>query len=205
MTSLPSTRARLALGATLVTFAALSALPPAMAASSPAPTPSASAPPAPSAAPANANANAQPEDLFDFWLGDWSVTWTNADGTAGRARNRVTRTLDGQVIEENFEQDPADPPPLLRGRSLSVRQPATGLWRQAWADNQGGFFALTGGTDGADRLFSTALVPAGDTLRGQRMVFHDIRPDTFTWDWQGTADGGRTWKLLWRLQYERRR
>ena len=144
----------------------------------------------------------QPADLYDFWLGDWQVTWKNADGTAGHARNHVSRILDGQVIEEQFEADPAGTPPLLRGRSLSVRD-AAGQWHQAWADNQGGFFALTASADGDKRLFSTALVPVGDQVKGQRMVFHHIMKDAFTWDWEGTPDGGKTWKLLWQLDYKR--
>ena len=145
---------------------------------------------------------AQPADLFDFWLGDWQVSWRNADGTTGKARNHVARILDGNVIEERFEEDAGDPAPLLKGRSLSVRDSA-GLWRQAWADNQGGFFALSASVDGDKRLFSTALTAAGAEVKGQRMVFHDITPDAFTWDWEGTTDGGRTWKLLWRLAYRR--
>ena len=144
----------------------------------------------------------QPADMFDFWVGEWQVSWKNSDGSVGRARNHVGRILDGAVIEERFEQDPADPPPLLSGRSLSVRDKA-GLWHQAWADNQGGFFALTASADGDRRLFSTALVPAGDQVKGQRMVFHHITRDAFTWDWEGTTDGGRTWKLLWQLDYKR--
>ena len=144
----------------------------------------------------------QPADLFDFWLGDWNVTWTKPDGSVGKARNHVARILDGNVIEERFETDPSEPPPLLNGRSLSVRDPA-GLWHQAWADNQGGFFALTGSADGDKRLFSTALVPAGEQVKGQRMVFHHISRDAFTWDWEGTTDGGKTWKLLWQLDYKR--
>jgi hypothetical protein len=144
----------------------------------------------------------QPADLFDFWLGDWQVSWKNADGSVGKARNHVSRVLDGQVIEERFEQDPADPAPLLKGRSLSVRDPA-GQWHQAWADNQGGFFALTGSADGDKRLFSTALVTVGDQVKGQRMIFHDISKDAFTWDWEGTTDGGKTWRLLWQLSYRR--
>lgn len=144
----------------------------------------------------------QPADLFDFWLGDWQVAWKNADGTTGRARNHVSRILDDQVIEERFEADPADAPPLLKGRSLSVRD-AQGQWHQAWADNQGGFFALTASVDGDKRLFSTALVPAGDQVKGQRMVFHHITKDAFTWDWEGTTDGGKSWKLLWQLDYRR--
>ena len=144
----------------------------------------------------------QPADLFDFWIGDWQVAWKNADGTAGKARNHVARILDGMVIEEQFEQDAGDPAPLLKGRSLSVRD-ATGQWHQAWADNQGGFFALVGSADGDRRLFSTSLTPVGDELKGQRMVFHHIAKDGFTWDWEGTTDGGKTWKLLWQLDYRR--
>ena len=145
---------------------------------------------------------AQPPDLFDFWLGDWNVTWAKPDGGLGKARNHVSRILDGQVIEERFEMDAAEAPQQLKGRSLSVRDPA-GQWHQAWADNQGGFFALTGGTDGDKRLFSTALAVAGDEVKGQRMVFHHIQANAFTWDWEGTTDGGKTWKLLWRLDYAR--
>ena len=151
---------------------------------------------------ASAATAAQPADLFDFWLGDWNVTWQNADGTTGRARNHVSRILDGNVIEEQFEQDPADPAPLLKGRSLSVRDHA-GLWHQAWADNQGGFFALTASADGDKRLFSTALTAVGDEVKGQRMVFHHIGKKGFTWDWERTTDGGKTWKLLWQLDYKR--
>ena len=144
----------------------------------------------------------QAADLFDFWVVDWQVTWKNADGTSGKACNHIARILDGNVIEEQFEQDPGDAPPLLKGRSLSVRDPK-GQWHQAWADNQGGFFALTASADGDKRLFSTALTPAGDQVKGQRMVFHHITKDAFTWDWEGTTDGGKTWKLLWQLHYQR--
>jgi hypothetical protein len=144
----------------------------------------------------------QPADMFDFWLGNWQVSWKNADGSDGKGTNHIARILDGRVIEERFEEDAADPAPQLKGQSLSVRDPA-GLWHQAWADNQGGFFALTASADGDKRLFSTALTTVGDEIRGRRMVFHDITPDAFTWDWEGTTDGGKTWKRLWRLDYRR--
>ncbi|HEY8879360.1 MAG TPA: hypothetical protein VIN03_17450, partial [Roseateles sp.] len=89
---------------------------------------------------------ATPAEMFDFWVGDWQVTWKNADGSPGKARNRVRKILDGKVIEEDFESDPAVTPRLL-GRSLSVLD-SGGVWRQAWADNQGGFFALVGSAEG---------------------------------------------------------
>ena len=146
---------------------------------------------------------AQPADLFDFWVGDWSVTWTNANGSPGKGRNRITKSLDSRVIEEHFEQDPGDPPPVLRGRSISVLHQASGIWKQAWADNQGGYFSLSASTDGDKRIFATDLAAVGDQLRGQRMVFHSIRPERFTWDWEGTVDGGKNWRQLWRIEYQR--
>lgn len=146
---------------------------------------------------------AAPAELFDFWIGDWVVTWKNANGSPGQARNRVGKILDGQVIEENFEGDPAVTPRLL-GRSLSVRDKA-GVWHQAWADNQGGFFALTGGSVGETRFFATDFKPVGDQVKGQRMRFYDIKPDAFEWDWEGSSDGGKTWTLIWRLHYQRAR
>ena len=147
---------------------------------------------------------AQPANLIDFWVGDWSVRWTNADDTPGKARNRVVKILDGAVLEESFEEDAADPPPLLHGRSLSVLHKASGTWRQAWVDNQGGFFAFTASVEGDKRVFATDVRADGDTQRAQRMVFHAIQQNSFTWAWEGNRDGGRGWALLWRLEYRRR-
>lgn len=146
---------------------------------------------------------AAPADLFDFWVGDWVVTWKNANGSPGQARNRVSKILGGQVIEEDFTGDPAVKPQLL-GRSLSVRDKA-GLWHQAWADNQGGFFALTGSAEGESRYFSTAFQQVGEQLQGKRMRFYNIQTDSFIWDWEGSNDGGKTWTLIWRLHYQRTR
>jgi hypothetical protein len=144
---------------------------------------------------------APPADLFDFWVGDWQVSWKNANGSPGHAHNHVSKILDGKVIEEDFAGDPAVTPRLL-GRSLSVLD-AGGVWRQAWADNQGGFFALTGSADGDSRYFSTGFRQVGEQLQGKRMRFYDIQADSFTWDWEGSNDGGKTWALLWRLHYRR--
>jgi hypothetical protein len=146
---------------------------------------------------------AQPADLFDFWLGDWSVTWQEPGGAAGKGRNHVARILDGTVIEEQFEADPASPPPVLRGRSLTVLHKASGTWRQAWVDNQGGYFSFRASVEGDKRIFATDLVEVDGQLRGQRMVFHDIARDSFTWDWEATTDGGKSWTLNWRISYRR--
>ena len=150
------------------------------------------------------SAASQPADLFDFWVGDWDLRWTNADGSAGQGRNRIDRILDGAVIEEKFEEAGDGSGSALKGHSLTVFNKAAGVWRQAWADNQGGFFALTAQVDGDRRILMTDVVRSADKATAQRMVFHSIGANALTWDWEGTVDGGATWKRLWRIEYKRR-
>ncbi len=136
---------------------------------------------------------------MDFWLGDWDVSWDASPGTpAGSGSNRIARVLSGCVVEELFDGGPSG----LVGRSVSTFHRPLGSWRQTWVDNQGGYFALTGGREG-DRfvLVSTRLRDRGPH---QRMVFEDIRPDALTWRWQSSPDGGATWTDAWVLRYRRR-
>ena len=151
------------------------------------------------------NATPQPPDLFDFWIGDWDLSWTNADGSTGRGRNRIGKILDGAVVEESFEELVAAGESALKGRSLTVRDKKTGIWRQSWADNQGGFFTLATQVEGDRRILTTEVVTTGDKASVQRMVFHSVSADALTWDWEGSADGGATWKRLWRIDYQRRK
>ena len=155
-------------------------------------------------APAAANDKEQPPDLFDFWVGDWDAKWKNANGTDGRGRNVIAKILDGAVLEEQFEGEGTAKAPGLKGRSLSVLHKGSGVWKQSWADSQGGFYAFTAKVDGEKKMFVTDPV----TRNGQevilRMVFFDIKKDSFTWDWESTADGGKTWKRQWRVEYTRR-
>ncbi len=139
------------------------------------------------------------ESAFDFWVGRWNVHWFTAESVRVEGTNVIEATLDGKVLQEHFE----DPSNNFRGTSISVFRVADSTWRQAWADNQGGYFDFVGEIDGQTRVFRTHASPAGADSAYQRMRFYDILPGSFTWDWEGTRDGGRTWKLLWRIYYLR--
>jgi len=41
--------------------------------------------------------------------------------------------------------------------------------------------------------------------QGKRTRFHHIQAESFTWDWEGSNDGGKTLTLRWRLHYQRAR
>lgn len=146
-----------------------------------------------------------PEHLFDFWVGEWELTWETSEGDQGRGVNQIVKILDGKVIQENFESLSPKGQPALKGMSLSVYQPQTQTWHQAWADNQGGYYDFTGRIEGDKRIFATQVKATSGKIVILRMVFKDIEEDAFTWDWESSEDEGKTWQLRWRIFYQRKK
>ncbi|MEO9483615.1 MAG: hypothetical protein ABJG47_09230 [Ekhidna sp.] len=141
------------------------------------------------------------EDLskLDFWVGKWNLTWEGGKGT-----NLIEKKLDGRVIQENFEAIEGGFKGYL-GTSISTFNPQDGKWHQAWADNNGGYIDLVGIMDGETRIFqmtSPRQLPNGTTSIS-RMRFYNIQKDSFVWDWEASADGGESWQLSWRINYQR--
>lgn len=135
---------------------------------------------------------------YDFWVGEWSATWDNGNGTIGKGTNKIVKILDEKVIQENFADEAG-----FKGTSISVFNPTQKKWHQAWADNQGGYFDLEGEVIGDKKIFKTKIREVNDKKYTQRMIFYDIKPKSFTWDWEKSEDGGKTWTLQWRIQYTR--
>lgn len=138
---------------------------------------------------------------MDFWVGDWDLEWDIADGTTGQGTNIITKTpFGGCVITENFDGAPTQ---QFKGMSVSTFHKPAGMWRQTWVDDQGGYFALSGGPqdDGSFKLDMTRL---GDTAPYRRMVWQDIEGDNLNWYWQGHSVGETEWKDLWVIRYTRK-
>ena len=135
-------------------------------------------------------------------MGKWDLTWDDGDGKIGKGTNNIDRILDGKVIQENFRALEGNLKGF-KGTSLSVFKSRFNTWKQSWADNKGGHFDFTGALDGEKRIFKTQPSDVNGKTVFQRMVFHDIKKDSLTWDWGSTQDGGETWKLLWRINYVR--
>jgi len=141
---------------------------------------------------------------FDFWVGEWELSWTDNQGNPGAGTNTIEKTLDDVVIQENFEATEGRLDGY-KGRSLSVYNPQRQSWHQAWVDNQGGYIDLKGSVEGDKRIFQTGerAGPQGGTIIN-RMVFYDIKKDSFTWDWESSQDGGESWSVNWQIQYIRK-
>ncbi|MGD2027044.1 MAG: hypothetical protein PVI99_04440 [Anaerolineales bacterium] len=132
---------------------------------------------------------------FDFWLGNWDLTW----GEDERGSNSITTRYDGCVIEEKFNGAPSMD---FRGMSVSTYNPTIEKWQQTWVDSQGSYIHLTGVfKDG--KMVLVNHPPESDGSLLFRMVFYNIKDDSLDWDWERSEDGGQSWELRWRIHYER--
>jgi len=136
---------------------------------------------------------------LDFWVGEWRADFDLPGGKRGTATNRITRDEYGAcVITEHFYQPDID----YRGHSVSMYDAKTKQWRQTWVDSQGSYIALAGGpVSGQPHSFELATVQAGPSL--SRMVWQDVKPDSFTWRWQKRASEGAAWEDSWVIRYSR--
>lgn len=137
---------------------------------------------------------------LDFWVGHWHAEWDNPDGTTGHGENHITRDEFGDcVIYERFSGAG------LNGMSVSTYFAPLGLWRQTWVDDQGSYFALTGGPGGEADPFEFALTNSrlSDNAPHLRMIWQDVTEDSFTWRWQGRVSEEEAWSDRWVIRYTR--
>lgn len=136
---------------------------------------------------------------LDFWVGDWI-----AEDQQGKriGTNRITRDEYGDcVITEHFRTDNGS----LIGHSVSMYRPGLKQWRQNWVDNQGGYFDLVGGpVTGTDHIFVFENKRVTETQPYARMIWQDVKPDSFTWRWQGKAKAEDAWGDTWVIRYRRK-
>jgi hypothetical protein len=140
-----------------------------------------------------AAAGGGPQTDLDFWLGRWQAVWDGGEGT-----NTITRILDGGVIYEEFDGRPGM---NLQGRSYSLYDRRLGRWRQTWVDNEEGFLNFVGGRHGDTFLLELSRIAEQEPYA--RMVFLDIKLQSFTWRWQKSPDQGKSWSTAWEIRYRR--
>lgn len=161
------------------------------------------APAADSQPPAAAACTALESGALDFWIGDWELSFANADGSQGSAVNRISRDEYGAcVVSEHFQQADGD----YRGASWSVYDPAAGNWKQTWVDNRGAYLTLVGGpVSGRGHLFELrTLWPDGKGRTHYRMIWERTDADNLVWRWQ-KDDGAGGFLDSWVIRYKRRR
>ncbi len=143
---------------------------------------------------------------FDFWVGEWELRWPGgqggtSEGEQGRGVNVIRKILGGCVIKENFSVADSS----FVGKSWSVFNTKIGKWQQTWVDNKGNYLLFTGEfEDGKMELRTEPFERNGQTFIS-RMVFENIEENSLDWNWQRSADMGKTWQDLWNIHYVRKK
>ena len=156
--------------------------------------------PAPAPAPPSGPPCVGPEyRTLDFWVGEWI-----AEDQAGKriGTNRITRDEYGNcVVTEHFKMDDG----TMVGHSVSMYRPGLKQWRQNWVDDQGGYFDLVGGpVTGSDHIFVFENKRVTERQPYQRMIFQDVKPDSFVWRWQSRAKDTDSWNDSWVIHYKKK-
>jgi hypothetical protein len=132
---------------------------------------------------------------FDFWLGDWEVT-----DTAGTVvgTNLITRVASGCGLLESWRSAANG----NEGSSLNWYGARTGRWHQRWV-GLSVYLQLEGGIEDGDMV-----------LAGTRQTADGEVIDRITWIpreggrvrqlWELSADGGKTWQVLFDGMYAER-
>jgi len=139
---------------------------------------------------------------FDFWVGEWIAEWETPEGEKQYGSNSIAKILDGFVIEENFNGNPAMP---FLGKSHSVYSVAKRKWLQTWVDNNGGYLDFEGEFENDKMILSRSFTsPKGSKIH-QRMIFYNISENEFDWNWELSTDDGKTFNLSWKIHYSRKK
>ena len=145
------------------------------------------------------NCNSSEASQFDFWIGEWKAEWENSDGEKITGTNKITKILGSCVIEENFNGNPGN---NLIGKSFTVFNKHINKWQQTWVDNYGSYMNFTGEYKDEKMILEREVNSDGNILK-QRMVFYNIKKDSFIWDWEKSTDNGKNWELAWKIYYSR--
>jgi len=139
---------------------------------------------------------------FDFWVGEWELTWPGKNaGDVGRGTNSIQRILDGCVVQESFSAQDAT---SLRGTSVSTFDANAGRWKQTWVDNQAAYLDFAGEFKDGQMILRREAVGPNGTKFLQRMVWKNIGVNELDWSWEASHDGGKTWQVQWPIHYKRK-
>ncbi len=138
---------------------------------------------------------------MDFWVGEWDLTWT-VNGDEGGGTNSVTKTLGGAVIHEHFSGI-YGPNGGYLGESFTTFNPRSQTYYQTWVDMNGGYLDFTFNSED-DKYIFIREVDFGQGPVRTRMVFYNIKPHSFTWDWQRYNFETEEWATNWQIIYQRK-
>ena len=140
--------------------------------------------------------SASPErQQFDYWLGDWTITYP---GAPGGSTSKVYLRLDKCVLVETWDGGRGH-----KGENVFAYSSDDGSWHGMFADNQGRVHVFKGKvTSGLAEFYGPSRGPNGAaTLNRIRVV--RVNADKVTQTWEKSVDKGATWTVEFQGEYSR--
>jgi hypothetical protein len=133
---------------------------------------------------------------FDFWLGDWTVTFP---GATGNGTSRVYLSLDQCLLTESWDSGAG-----LKGQNMFAYSPDDKAWHGLYADNRGRAHVFNGQVKpGLAEFDGPSHNAKGEPLLN-RLKLVRLTNNKLEQTWEKSADNGATWKLEFRGDYARK-
>jgi hypothetical protein len=134
---------------------------------------------------------------FDYWLGDWTVTYP---GAPGGSTSKVSLSLDQCLLIEGWDGGKGH-----KGENLFAYSYDDKRWRGMFADNQGRVHVFEGkvGTNSAE-FHGPSRGPNGEEVLNRIKVVR-MSADQIEQSWEKSVDHGATWTMQFRGQYSRKK
>lgn len=134
--------------------------------------------------------------LFDFWLGDWTVTYPGASGSGS---SKVSLALDKCLVIESWESGAG-----LKGENVFAYNSEEKNWQGLYADNRGRVHVFAGNAaSGSAEFRGPSRGPGGKPVLN-RIKLVRLSNDKVEQSWEKSADNGKTWTAEFRGEYTRK-
>lgn len=133
---------------------------------------------------------------FDFWVGEWEVT------AAGKviAQSSIQKIVGSCIIYETYSQ-----PDGYTGKSFNFYDATLQQWRQTWVDSTGSVSEFVGVVkDGAMYYEGESHRQNGNRIL-RKMILTPMSADKVRQYSEFSADGGKTWQVMYDFLYLRKK
>jgi len=148
-------------------------------------------------APAGRACEAAEHRQFDFWVGRWDVY-----GPKGKkaGENRIEVIAEGCALLEQWTGSGG-----FSGKSLNIYDAADRRWHQTWVDSGGTLLVLAGGLVERSMVMSGVTPSPTDPTRTvqQRITWTPNADGSVRQLWESSADGGKSWTVVFDGRYVR--
>lgn len=134
---------------------------------------------------------------FDFWLGDWSVSYP---GATNPSASKVYLDLDKCMIVESWDGGKGH-----TGKNMFAYSADDKNWHGMFADSQGRVHVFAGKvTPAAAEFVGTSRSESGAEVLNRIKVIR-IGTDKVQQTWEKSSDNGATWTMEFRGEYTQKK